>query len=215
MRWTVIFIFYCIGLCSQEPDTLLMSLRTKLDSLESFEATIHLSVDIKHVNLPDKTARIRFKKGRKLDIESESFVMIPKKGLDFNLGELFRYPYIALRTGKENINGQDCEVFRIIPESDKSDFSIATLTIDPVGIRLIRSEISTKKNGQFSINYSYASVDDVLPAIVEVSLSVTDIRVPLRFIAKDVEVDQKKLQTEEQTGTIRILFEDYVIHWRN
>lgn len=213
MRWTVIFFLFCIGLSAQEPDTLLLSLQSKLDSLESFEATIHLAVDIEHVNLPDKTARIRFEKGKKLDIESESFIMVPKKGLDFDLSELFRYPYIALRTGRQKVNGHDCEVLRIIPQNSKSDFSIATLMIDPNGIQLIRSEISTKKNGEFTVTYSYESPADILPSGVEVGLSIADIRVPLRFLAKDVEVDQKKLQEEDKNGKIRILFEDYIIRW--
>jgi hypothetical protein len=47
-----------------------------------------------------------------------------------------------------------------------------------------------------------------------VTLSIADIRVPLRFLAKDMEVDHKNMQEEEQKGTIRILFEDYIIRWR-
>ncbi|MGB5236446.1 MAG: hypothetical protein WBM43_02775 [Flavobacteriaceae bacterium] len=213
MRWTLIFSFLCISLSAQKQDSLLISLQAKLDSLDSFEATVHLNVDIEHVNMPAKTARIRFEKGKKLEIDSESFIMVPKKGLDFNLEELFRYPYIALRTGQLKIQGHDCEVFRVIPESPKADFSIATLMVDPKAIRLVRSEISTRKNGEFTVEYSYDSPTNALPSEVVVILSVSDIRIPLRFLAKNADIDQKSLQADERQGKISILFEDYVVQW--
>ena len=215
MRWTIIFILFSVGLTAQKQDSLLLALQARLDSLYSFEATVHLKVDIEHVNMPDKTARIRFEKGKKLKIDSESFIMVPKKGLDFNLKELFRYPYIALRTGQISIGGQECEVIRVIPESPKADFSIATLTIDPKALRLVRSEISTKKNGEFTIEYSYGTSIDALPSEVIVILSVSDMRVPLRFLAKNAEFDQEDFRGEERQGKINILFEGYTINWRS
>lgn len=215
MRWSFIFILFSISLTAQKQDSLLTALQTKLDSLYSFEATVHLNVDIEHVNMPSKTARIQFEKGKKIKIDSESFIMVPKKGLDFNLQELFRYPYIALRTGQISIGGQECEVFRVIPESPKADFAIATLAIDPKALRLVRSEISTRKNGEFTVEYFYGAPVDALPSEVVVTLSVSDIRVPLRFLAKNAEIDQKNLQADERQGKINILFEDYTINWRN
>ncbi|MGI9547725.1 MAG: hypothetical protein ACR2MM_10835 [Flavobacteriaceae bacterium] len=214
MRLVLLFILISSGFYAQEPHYILNQLETKLDSMESFDANVQLDVDIDFVNMPTKKAVIHFKKGEKIKIEADNFLMVPKRGLDFTMKELLRYPYLGLNTGKDTINGVEYTEIKVIPESSKADFSIATLMIDTERIRVMRSEISTKKNGVFIINYTYDPKEsEILPARIEVELAISDVKIPLRFLAKEVEIDKTQLKEEDQTGFIYIQLSNYNINW--
>ena len=215
MRWFLVFLFVSVLGRAQDTNKVLTELRQKLDSLVSFQASVMLTEDISFVNMPAKTATIYFEKGKDLKIESEDFVMIPKKGLDFTLKELFRYPFSSLSSGSDTIAGTFCTIVRIIPEDHRADFSIATLAIDTRSLRVIRSEISTKKNGVFTVLYSYAGEGELLPAKMEVQFAISEIKIPLRYLGKDAEIDESlRKESLEELGIFYMDFSDYKIRWQ-
>ncbi len=209
----------CIGVLgmaaamqAQEIDPVLSAVKARLDSIQSFEVTLQMEVDIRHVNMPVKTAQLSYQQGNSVNIRSEDFVMIPKRGLDFGLGELYKYPFMTLNLGEVDCQGRSCELIKVIPTTDASDYSIATLWLDPQRRRMVKSQISTKKNGTFDINYAYANPGDVLPMRITVNFQVADIRIPLRFLGREAEIDKGQLKADPgQKGAIRLLFSQYQI----
>lgn len=206
------FLFMASGLPAQEVDPLLDRLKTRLDSVERFEVRVRMEVDVSFVNMPVKYADIRYERGKPLTIASEDFTMIPKRGLDFTLGELYEYPFMTLSLGRVMLEGKACELIKVIPTTDQSDYSIATLWLDPHGLQLLKSEIHTRKNGVYDITYAYGASGDVLPSQIRVGFEVSGIRIPLRFLGKDTQVDREKLKAEpEQKGAIYLQFDQWEI----
>ncbi|MGB5482190.1 MAG: hypothetical protein WBM91_14005, partial [Eudoraea sp.] len=97
-----------------------------MDSIKSYDAQIKLDVDISFINMPSKYGKVLYKQGETTKVTSEDFIMLPKRGLDLTLNEIFKYPFITVNRGEANHKGVLCKVINLIPTSSKSDFSIAT-----------------------------------------------------------------------------------------
>ena len=206
------FFFLTAGLFAQQVDPGLNRLIERLDSVTRFEARIQMEVDISFVTMPAKVAYVVYEKGGAVQITSEDFVMIPKRGLDLTLQELFRYPFMTLNLGVVDLNGKKCEQIKVIPTTDDADYSIATLWLDPGAVQILKSQISTKKNGVFDIRYGYAGPKELLPSEIRVELEVSGIKIPLRFLGKDARIDRDKQKEQPQEkGAIIIELSEYQI----
>ena len=200
------------ALQAQQVDPALSHIKERLDSIAGFEVSMQMEVDIRYVNMPEKSAELTYSRGSSVHIESDDFVLIPKRGLDFGLTELYEYPFMTLNLGQVALQGNSCELIKVIPTTDASDYSIATLWLDPMARRILKSQISTKKNGVFDITYQYAAPADILPSQIRVDFLVSDIRIPLRFLGREAQVDKEQLKSEPgQKGAITLRFSNYRI----
>lgn len=202
----MILILLCVSSFSslaQEQDKDLLRIKERLDTVSAFTADLKLDVDISFINMPQKTATIQFKKGEPMSFSSEEFALIPKRGLDFSFQELFKHPFITVDRGRETIMGKELKVVNVIPTDKKADFSIATLYLDLKLGRIVISEISTKKDGTYTLLLDYSTSEAILPSQVEVQFEMERIRIPLNFMGKDIDVDRKQMRKEEiKTGKI-------------
>jgi hypothetical protein len=134
--------------------------------------------------------------------------MIPKRGLDLTLNELYKYPFMTLNLGKVSFEGRQCEMIKVIPTTDQSDYSIATLWLDTTALRILKSQISTKKNGVFDIVYGYEGPQQQLPSEINVQFEVTGVKIPLRFLGKDTQVDREGIkENTQEKGAITLRLE--------
>jgi hypothetical protein len=188
---------------AQEQDEDLLRIKERLDTVSAFTADLKLDVDISFINMPQKTATVEFKKGEPMSFSSEDFALIPKRGLDFSFQELFEYPFITVDRGMKTVDGKKLKVVNVIPTDKKADFSIATLFLDLKAKQIAISEISTKKDGTYTLLLDYPDSEAVLPSKVEVQFEMERIRIPLNFMGKEIDVDRKKMRKEEvKTGKI-------------
>jgi hypothetical protein len=206
MKVFPLFILTFLGaslLSGQEVDPMLVAVKERADSIVSFQARVQMEVDISFVNMPVKEAEIRFKKGSPISISSEDFVMIPKRGLDFTLNELYRYPFMTLSLGKVQLEGRNCHLIKIIPTTDASDYSIASVWIAPETLQVLKTQISTKKNGVYDIFYNYSGKREILPSKIKVAFEVSGVKIPLRFLGRDTQIDKgKKEDSAQERGAI-------------
>lgn len=197
------------SLLAQEVDPSLQRLKERMDSISGFQARVRMEVDISFVNMPVKHAEVYYQKGEAIRITSEDFVMIPKRGLDLTLNELYKYPFMTLNLGKVGFAGRQCEVIKVIPTTDRSDYSIATLWLDTAALRILKSQISTKNNGVFDIVYHYKNEPLALPSEILVKFAVSGVKIPLRFLGKDTHVDRQGMEANSgEQGTIILQLED-------
>jgi len=210
----LVFIFVLISYMSfsQEVDIDLLFIKERLDSIVSYTADIDLETDISFINMPRKKASVAYSKGKDLKFSSDDFVMLPKRGLDFSLNELFKYEFITVDRGRENRDGIDLKVLNIIPNDRKADFSIATLYLDTEKNRISAAEISTKKNGTYMISLQYENDKNVLPKSVEVSFELERLSIPLNFMGKNAKIDRKELKKDTpKEGKIYLFISNYKI----
>ncbi|WP_255462692.1 hypothetical protein [Galbibacter sp. BG1] len=200
------------SLSAQEIDPDLQIIKTRLDSLETFTAKVELNVDISFINMPTKYAIMHYKKGQSMQFESNDFVMIPKRGLDLSMRELFKHPFITVDRGTETLEGSNFKKLNIIPTDQKADFAIATVWINPKLQRIKKSEISTKKDGTFNVVMDYKNQKDILPSDIVISFEIEKIKLPIQYLAKEVDLNRKEMRSQKvKTGKILLSMSDYQI----
>ena len=205
LRLFLLFIFPAFGF-SQTAEEQVSLVKSRLDSVETFMADIQLHADISFIKMPDKQVQAVFNKGEDLVITSESFVLIPKRGLDLSFSELFEYPYMVIERGK--VEGESTSLLKvsILPSDRKAEFSIANLHIDQDKNRIIWAEINTKKDGTYTLELTYPDSQAVLPTKLDISFEMDRIRIPLNFAGSDANIDRKKMkETDQKTGKITLV----------
>ena len=210
-----IFLVFCVSTAyTQEIDTDLLAVKARMDKVEAFTVDIQLDVDVSFINMPTKHAKMLYSKGEKTEFQSSDFVMIPKRGLDFSLQQLFEYPFITVDRGVETRLGNTYKVINIIPTDKRADFSIATVLIDTKHLRIAESEINTKKNGTYILVFQFENDTMVLPELVDVNFEIERLKIPLSYMGKGVAIDREQLKEEDvKTGKITLRMTNYTIEY--
>ncbi len=212
-RTIVLFLLLSSQVCgAQNIDADLMRIKNRMDSVKQFSAVVILDLDVPFINMPTKKAQLYYTKGKPMKFSSKDFIMLPKRGLDFSLSEIFKHPFLTVERGLEKRNGQTLKVINIIPTDNKSDLVLVTLYMDTKTSRIVESEINTRKDGSYTLVMQYASPLDVLPDYVEAAFAIEKLKIPLNFMGKDTKIDRKKMRAmETKTGKIKMRFTDYKI----
>ncbi|QNL49764.1 hypothetical protein H8S90_24155 [Olivibacter sp. SDN3] len=201
---------------TQEIDADLLKVKKRLDAVQQFSATVVLDLEVSFINMPTKTAKVYYEEGKRMKFSSDDFVMLPRRGLDFSLSEIFRYPFITVDRGMEQRDGKLAKVINVIPTDKLSELALVTLYIDQHTMRILASEINTRKEGSYTLSMRYASTKDVLPSHVEASFALERLKIPLNFMGKDTEIDRKQMKSQEtKTGIIKMQLKDYDIQYRS
>ncbi|MBT0608384.1 hypothetical protein KIV10_09340 [Aequorivita echinoideorum] len=196
----------------QTVDDDLLYIKKRMDSISQFSAQLRLDLDVPFIQMPTKNASVTYKKGEEMAFSSEDFVMLPKRGLDFSLNEIFKYPFITVNRGTEVLNGKKVKVLKIIPDDAKSSLALATLYLDVKNKRILASNIISKKDGSYDLQMKYKTVQDILPSHVEVSFAIEKLKIPLNFMGSDTKIDRKQLRDAEvKTGKILMAISEYKI----
>lgn len=198
---------------AQELDADLMKIRKKLDAIEQFTADLTLNLDVSFIRMPEKKASMRYRKGKETVFSSKDFLLLPKRGFDFSLDELFRYPFLTVDRGMKSVGGQELKVVNVIPTDDRSKFALATLYLDLKNSRVAVSEINTKTEGSYTLWLYYKEAGRVLPDEVKAEFAIEKLKIPLNFMGKDTKLDRKEMRNEEtKRGTIFIKLSNYSIN---
>ncbi len=215
MKLIILILIYFIPfgvLRGQEIDSDLLKIKRNLDAVLEARARAHLTLDVDFINMPPKEADIYYVKGQPIEYSSDNFIIIPKRGLDFTWNELFRYDFMTVDRGAEEIDGRDIKVINIIPLDKKADFAIMTMKLDTISHRIIASEITTKNNGTFLLYFKY-NVGNLFPSELRVEFEMEKIKIPLNFMGKDTEIDKMELKADgPKRGKIFLKLEWYELN---
>jgi len=215
IRTLFIFLLFTTQVVfAQQIDRDLLRVKKRMDSVKQFSASLVLDLDVPFIQMPTKTAKITYAIGKKMLFSSKDFVMLPKRGLDFSLSEIFKYPFITVDRGFEKRNGRTLKVINIIPTTNQSDLALATLYMDTKATRVVESEINTRKEGSYTLLMNYAELKDILPSYVEATFAIERLKIPLNFMGKGTTIDRKKMRSmETKTGKIKMKIKDYIIRY--
>jgi hypothetical protein len=215
LLWFLLCIFGRT-VCAQTVDADLIKIKHRMDSIDQFTANLKLDVDISFIQMPTKYAVMTYKKGQPAKFSSDNFIMIPKRGLDFALTKIFEYPIITVDRGTETKNGKRYKTINVIPTDKRADYSIATILIDVENQRIAESEISTKKDGTYTVIMQYDNEKMSLPSLLEVDFEMERIKMPLNFMGKDTYIDRNKMRSEDlKTGKIFLRITNYQLKPEN
>ena len=209
-----LFLFGTEALLAQDIDPDLLRIKQRMDAIEEFSAHLILDLDVDFINMPTKTADMHYRKDKPVKFSSDDFVLIPKRGLDFSMNEIFKHPFISVDRGYVEREGERFKVINVIPTDKKADYAIAMFVLDTLNYRIIESEINTKKDGSYTLSMDYENNEMVLPSKVVVSFEISRIKIPLNYMGKDTEIDKEKLKSDEpKTGKIILQINGYQIRY--
>jgi hypothetical protein len=178
------------------PDSLLIKVRQKLEAVKDYRADIKIHLEVDFINMPDKHAKMYFKHPDKVRFTSEEFIMLPKSGIGISLRKILKEDYLSIYAGNEKINGIDHLIIKIIPDNKKSEMVLSTLWINPENMLVSRIDNTTRNNGSYLVNLEYANPDIELPTNIIISFEVENLKIPLKFIGKNAEVDKDELKKD-------------------
>lgn len=200
-----------VGQSVESAEAIIAKMRAKTEQAIGFSANVSLALDVDFIRMPEKFARMEYKAPDSFDFDSEDFIVIPKRGLDFSFAQVFETDYSALLQGIESVNGHDCHVVKVIPKG-RSRLAIATLLIDAQSYQTRRAELVSKNHGAYVMAMDYDQKELSLPTILEISFEMEKFNLPLRYLGKNATIDKDKMKAQEtKTGKITLSFTDYLI----
>ena len=210
--YLIAFLLFGLNCNAQEIDADLLAIKAKMDAVNTFSAKLQLDLDAPFINMPTKRATMEYQRGKDLKFSSDDFVILPKRGLDFTLSELFEHPFITVDRGMQTLDENQVKVLNVIPTGDDSDMALATLFLDTEQQRIAASEITTKKNGTYKLKMQYDQTSTVLPNYVEVAFAIEKLKIPLNFMGSDTKIDRKTMRNmDTKTGVLKLKITDYQI----
>ncbi|RXG27767.1 hypothetical protein [Leeuwenhoekiella palythoae] len=210
--YLIAFLLFGLNCNAQEIDADLLAIKAKMDAVNTFSAKLQLDLDAPFINMPTKRAEMEYQRGKDLKFSSDDFVILPKRGLDFTLSELFEHPFITVDRGMQTLDGNQVKVLNVIPTGDDSDMALATLFLDTEQQRIAASEITTKKNGTYKLKMQYDQALTILPNYVEVAFAIEKLKIPLNFMGSDTKIDRKTMRNmDTKTGVLKLKITDYQI----
>jgi len=215
MRPLALWVLLCLASSAfaQDMDPDLLKVRKRLDSIQSFSADLQLDLDVDFIHMPTKKAKVFYARGKPLKFKGEDFLMIPRRGLDFSLQEIFRYPALMVDRTTDEQSRQGMRTLSVIPNDSKADLALATLTLDTRSRRILHSEMTTRQEGTYRMSYRYSDENSVLPAEIEVRFELDRLKIPLNFMGKDTEIDRKVMKAEgKKSGLIFLKLDNYEIN---
>ncbi len=200
---------------AQDANQLINGVLTKFSNVKDYKADATIKSDIPLIkNLPVR-ATIYFKEKDKFRIVSKGIAILPKQGFT-DITKLLREKesYTAILTGSEMIQNIKTEIVTILPKADTSDLVLAKIWIDSKSNIVMKSQITTRNNGQVTAEYTFGNEKEYgLPEKMLFTVDVKKFKIPKGLatdINKTTSVDESK--TVSKVGTVSIQIRNYVVN---
>ena len=201
---------------SKNPDSILDRVKEEFNQIDDYTVDVKIKVDVDFLKMPDREAKIFFKKPDKIHIESEGFAMLPKEGLNFSPLGLLNSKYSSFYVREDTLNGIETSVIKVIPLEGGADVILSTLWVDTKRDLILKIESSRKPQGTFVIDLDYLKTDKGfwLPSSMIFSFSIDRSILPRQFNF-DADSDDKKARedsTKTRTGKVFLDYSNYKIN---
>ena len=153
-------------------ETILRNVESRLAAVRDYTVTLDVVADIERLNVPPMHAMMYFKQPDKIHLDAEGFAMLPREGLQPNIGKLL-VKYAVAGVGRDTIDGVDLRKVVLQAKSDRSFPRSITVDVNP--LRWTTERIVTTGSGDrlAAITFSYRQVEGVwLPEEMTASFSL-------------------------------------------
>lgn len=212
----VLLFSLCVFTQSKDPEKILEKVKAEFDRIEDYTVDVKIKVDVDFLKMPDREAKIFYKKPDKVQIESEGFAMLPKEGLNFSPLGLLNSSYSSFYVREDTLNGIVTSIIKIIPLEGGSDVILSTLWVDTNRNLIMKVESSRKPQGTFTMEMNYLKTKKGfwLPSSMVFTFSIDRSILPRKFNF-DTDSDQKKAledSTKSKTGKVFLDYSNYEIN---
>jgi hypothetical protein len=213
-----IIMLLCMSVFSQSKDAekILDKVKAELNKIDDYSVDVKIIVDVDFLKIPDREAKIYFKKPDKIHIESEGFAMLPKEGLTFSPISLLNSNHTSFYVKEDTLNGIVTSVIKVIPLDGKSDVILSTLWVDTKRDIILKIESSRKPEGTFTLNLYYLKpVKGLwLPSSMVFTFTFDRSILPKSFNLENDSDLKKAIQdsTKSRTGKVILEYSNYEIN---
>ncbi|MGC9344456.1 MAG: LolA family protein [Bacteroidales bacterium] len=197
----------------EDPAELAQSVAEKMQIVERYTADVLIQVDVEFINIEDKKAKVFFEKPDKFEIKAKGIALLPKQGAEMEYLELLNSDFTAIDEKREEVDGIDTRLIKIIPMGAETDIVLAQLWIDEDNLRIERMQTYTKSSGSYKIDFSYADHPYDLPSTIRVEFDVKDMSLPASMTG-DLESLSKKIEKRGVSkGTVVLEYSNYEVNY--
>ena len=201
---------------SKDPDEIINAVVTNFDKIKDYQVDINIKVDVEFLKVPETKAKIYFKQPDKVHLEAEGFAMLPKNGMQFSPSSLLKNDYTAIYERDIDLNGVTTSVVKIIPIGDQGDVILSTLWIDQKKQRINKVESTTKTNGTFTIDFSYAdNIEYPLPSKIVFAFNLDKMNIPTAMTGETntEKTNKKNKNSDSRTkGMVIVSYSKYQVN---
>jgi outer membrane lipoprotein-sorting protein len=203
-----------VSLFAQKPDpeVILENVKKEFEKIDDYQVNVRIKVDVEFLKMPERQAKIYYKKPDKLQIESDNFAMLPKSGLNFSPLGFLSYKYTAFYEKEDTINGRPVSVVKVIPIEANADVILSTFWIDTNRNLILKIESSRKPQGTFTIDLDYLKTKGNfwLPSSMVFTFSLEPGMLPGR-IAEELYKGNKQDDVAKK-GSVYLFYSDYKVN---
>lgn len=216
----ITFFIFCLQQItfSQDINTLLSSIKSKMNKVKDYEADGLMKTKVVFLKLPIASVKIYFKNPNKFKLKSEKGIsFVPKGSVSLNLHTLFNEDnYTLINAGADKVDNIKVKVVKMLPNNDNGDWVISTLYIDPINLLVLKSRTTTKENGTYELKMKYQKYSDYgLPDEILFSFNTTDYKLPKGITFDFDDKAEKKTipsSNSNQKGEVKIILSKYQIN---
>ncbi|HVO75353.1 MAG TPA: hypothetical protein VMT35_15090 [Ignavibacteriaceae bacterium] len=199
----------------KDPELIIRKLLEKFNSVQDYQVDVRIKVDVQFITAPEARAKIYFKQPDKIHIESETFALIPKDGLNFSPSGLLQSKYTSIYEKEDSIDGNKVSVVKIIPLG-QGNVILTTLFIDDDENIIRKLETTTKTEGTFSIDLKYKPGSKYpLPSEMIFSFDLERLNLPPGIsgeLSSESEEQLKKERNKPVKGKVYIAYSNYKVN---
>jgi outer membrane lipoprotein-sorting protein len=200
----------------KDPETILQKVKSEFEKINDYQVEVKIKVDVYFLKMPDRTAKVFYKKPDKFNIESDGFALLPKEGFSFSPPSLLNSRHTSFYEKEDTIEGIVTSVIKVIPLEGLSDVILSTLWIDTKRNIIMKIESSRKPSGNFTLDFNYLKTKEgfYLPSSMVFSFSIDKSIMPRGF---DIEADSKSENaktdsTKTRKGTVYLDYSNYIVN---
>lgn len=200
-----------------DPKLLIRELNRKFNQVNDYKADVFMKFAIPGVKMNNMKGKVVFKRPNKFRIKAKGIFFLPKQNPMQNVSSMLMdtTSYTTIISGYEILEGKNCAIVNIIPLKAQDELILGKFWIDTKNPLVYKSQITTKNNGTIETQSYYSkNMNFALPDRIVVKVEINKVKVP-KMMSVDLNKKSKPktdaLQSKE-TGTIELLFTDYVIN---
>ena len=207
-----LFIVSVSFLYAKDPNIILDKVKNKLNKVNDYSVDITIDVNADFVQMPPRKAQVFFKKPEKMRIKSDGFAILPKQGINFSPVKFLNNEYDAIYIKSEKLNSTQVDVIKIIPRSDSSEITLATVWVDEVNNIIRKIEAVTNRGGAFTMQFDYSSfIKWGLPDKMVFSFSIKGMRIP-NMAPENIDDKKEMINPKNVDGEVIVKYFNYKIN---
>ena len=186
-------------------ETILHNIEARLAPVHDYTVTLDVVADIERLNVPPMHATMYFKQPDKIHLDAEGFALLPREGLQPEIGKLLSR-YNVAETGSDTLGGVPVRRVTLQAKSERGFPRMLSVYVDPR--RWTTERIVTKGSADrvATITFSYIQVDGVwLPGEMTAAFSIAQ----ADSLEGDLPAAPMRPQQMPRKGTVTVRFSEY------